>query len=216
MPYEDGIQYFRRVPIFMLFALSRLTVVQGATPDQPVTSGDNTCSCVGYTGCYTVRSGDTIFELARACGVALEDIQSINSRYSGSFDAVFPDDVVCVPAACSLCCNPNNASPDSNASMPSPASPATPTYTNPTPSQTDTAPSATVSPTSSTKGCPCKGNTGCYIVQSGDTFFQMARTCAVALGEIQSINPQYSGSFEAIFPGDEVSPACNCSFLTSP
>ena len=63
----------------------------GAASDQP---GDNTCSCTADTGCYTVRSGDTFFNIARTCDVQLKDIESLNPQYSGSIDALFPDDVV--------------------------------------------------------------------------------------------------------------------------
>jgi LysM repeat protein len=56
-------------------------------------------SCVGGT-IECIIEGDTLFKIAEANGLDLEQLTSANAQFSSNIDLIYPEDRVCIPTVC--------------------------------------------------------------------------------------------------------------------
>lgn len=78
----------------------------GKPPAHHATGG--VCTDQGYSGSYTVQTGDALSTIAATCKVSLTDLEAANMQLKArGFDSIFPGDTVCVPQACASASSPS-------------------------------------------------------------------------------------------------------------
>jgi spore coat assembly protein SafA len=172
----------------------------------PSSGSGSVVQCPGGT-LYTVRSGDTLFEIARRNNLSLSALIAANSQISDP-NLIVPGQAICIPEAVAVPCpggqiytvvsgdtmfliaQRNGISLDALLR-------ANPQITNPDliyPGQTVCIPGA--APVQCADGSQ-------YTVRSGDTLFDIARRNNILLSDLIAANPQIADP-NRIFPGQVI------------
>ncbi|KAH8602358.1 hypothetical protein B0O99DRAFT_588560 [Bisporella sp. PMI_857] len=196
-----------RISTILLSVLSHTTAApaphsRNSEPEKTCVAGDPACN----QPLHTIISGDTMWELAQKCQVAVAAVQSMNADKVPTMLKIgdtltLPCDPNTLPAMASsarvssrptspLLSGPATVYSTRTPLSPSPL-PASPSRLSPTPYESNSVPISSGTPDSSPVPAPsvAQGNTYKHSIVKGDGLWALAQKCKVSVDDIKKLNP---------------------------